>query len=1326
VHTFVIALQIICVLVVFIECMIVLRRWKRSVHTFLFMSCIALFVNCIGYLLELLSTSIESYLTALKLSYVGREWYVFFMFLFVAELTGKKLPLFVRNIIIIFNLTVNTSIFLTPLTNIYYTDISFDTSGALPLFIHGDGILHHINMGFQIIYIVIGMAWLFAAGIKSKSKLAVKRFTTVIIAVFIESLFFIIKLIGIPGLTEYYDITMIGFIISTIIMFVAIFSYDLLGTQELAKEYIIDRLSEGIIAVDNEGEVQYVNAPAKRLFPALANKKKRYRVDSDKAKALSEIKDAARNDTSITIGEHIYTPEENELIYGGEIVGKLYALVDDTEHYRYMEELEKQKDIADNANEAKSRFLANMSHEIRTPINAVLGMDEMILRESGEKHIRGYASDIMSAGKTLLSLINDILDFSKVEEGKMEIIPVQYELSSLINDLVNMIRGRADKKGLSFNISVDEKIPHILLGDEIRIKQCVLNLLTNAVKYTEKGFVNLKVGFLPAKNDEYVMLKFSVEDSGIGMKPEDIEKLFSPYKRIDEKRNRNIEGTGLGMTITRQLLELMGSSLDVKSVYGEGTSVSFEVEQKIVSRDEIGNFAGRLDEVGGDFEEYHELFHAPDARILVVDDTEMNLTVIQSLLKKTAVRVDTALSGRDAVSLCEVNKYDLVFIDHMMPDMDGVETLKAIRSSGKNTQTPAIALTANAVSGAREMYLDAGFNDYLSKPVDGSKLEKLMAGLIPKDKLLLAAPEESRDSLSTAGRSKILVIDDDESVCALIESILGNLYDISVIHTGAEAENAATSVKPDLILLDIHLGDANGFDIMRVFKENEQISDIPVLLVTGDNDTVTEENGFKVGASDYIRKPFVPDVLKQRVKRIIDLYHYQRSIEEEVEVQTRRSCRLAREMMITLSKTVDTKDHYTDGHSRRVAALCAEIGRRLGKSESEQILLYEIGLLHDIGKIGIREDIIRKNTRLSDDEFAEVKSHTVKGFEILKHIHDMPKLREGARWHHERFDGSGYPDGLKGDEIPESARIACIADCYDAMTSTRTYSVPKRQEDVRAEIERCKGKWFDPEIADVMLAMIDEDKDYRMNENSSGGDIWKGYERLWEKPDDAELGKSDVIAGKGRRPEMESQKAPEEMLPEWIARIPEIDEKAGLKNCGSVSGYMSVLDVFYKTAGAKADEIESFYDKGDIENYTIKVHALKSSARIIGAAKLSHLAEELESAGKEKNKALITEKTETLLQMYRELEKRLRERDSEEKDLLEIDEKSLKEAFWTISEVSQSMDYEMMENLLGDLRSYRLDERSEGYLKKIEGLLTDLDWEGIAKTAENYLAGSEV
>ena len=289
-----------------------------------------------------------------------------------------------------------------------------------------------------------------------------------------------------------------------------------------------------------------------------------------------------------------------------------------------------------------------MSHEIRTPINAVLGMDEMILRESTETPIRTYAANIMSAGKTLLSLINDILDLSKVEEGKMEIIPVQYDLSSLINDLVNMTRDRAIKKGLKFNINVDRHIPRLLTGDEIRIRQCVMNLLTNAVKYTETGEVTLTISFTTGENTAsgHILLDFKVEDTGIGMKAEDMEKLFSPYKRIEEKRNRAIEGTGLGMSITRQLLELMGSALKVKSEYGKGSEFSFAIDQEVVKWEEIGDVAARFGELSDRGYEYHELFHAPEARILVVDDTEMNLTVMQSLLKKTRIKIDTALSGR--------------------------------------------------------------------------------------------------------------------------------------------------------------------------------------------------------------------------------------------------------------------------------------------------------------------------------------------------------------------------------------------------------------------------------------------------------------------------------------------------------------------------------------------------------------------------------------------------------------------------------------------------------------------------------------------------------
>ena len=1214
-------IQYVCIFGLFIESWIVIRKWKNKIHTFLLLSFISALVNNLGYLLELRSVSLDAYVSSLKFSYLGRVWYAFFMFLFLSELIRFKIPTIILRFLIVLHAAIYMVVMTVQYHSLYYSTIYFESAGPIPRIVHTNGPVHHIFMLLQICYIVIGLGLLGRAGHKEKNRFTRKRYFIVMLAIFVESLFFVIQLFNLLPFTNVFDVTLLGYFFGTIIMLVAIFSYDLLGTKEIAKDFIVDRISEGIIAVDNDGIIRYYNEPALELFPELA----------DHATTVpAEIINAISGDVNIQRNDRIYRPEDNDLVHEGKVFGTIYALVDETEHVRYMAELQKQRDIADNANAAKSRFLANMSHEIRTPINAVLGMDEMILRESREETIRTYASDIMSAGKTLLSLINDILDLSKVEEGRMEIVPVQYELATLINDLVNMISDRAVKKSLKFNVEVNENIPHVLLGDEMRIRQCALNVLTNAVKYTEKGSVLLKIDY-SEKDWENIYLKFTVSDTGIGMKEEDIEKLFQPYQRIEEARNRAIEGTGLGMSITRQLLELMGTELEVTSEYGKGSTFTFAIEQQIIDPDKIGDYANKFSDKKENSYTYRELFHAPDARILVVDDTEMNLTVMQSLLKQTQIHIDTASTGKDAITLTTVNKYDVLFIDHMMPDMDGIETLKKIRENMKNQGTPAVALTANAVSGARDNYISSGFSDYLSKPVDSTLLEKMLYTYLPKDKLKETTDEGGKaEDNNLLDRSKIFVIDDDETICSTIKNILSPFYEIKISLTGADAVKKIIEYNPDLILLDIHLSDGNGFEIMDSLKKEDQTAAIPILLVTGDEDTQTEENAFRRGASDFIRKPFVADILKQRTKRIIALYHYQRSIEDEVRKQTGRSKRLSREMMLALSKTVDTKDHYTDGHSRRVAAMAAEIARRLGKTADEQIEIFEIGLLHDIGKIGVHEDIIHKETRLTDDEFSEIRAHTLKGDEILKEITDMPRLRQGARWHHEHYDGKGYPDGLAGNDIPEAARIVCVADCYDAMTSTRTYSVPKKQSEVRAEIERCKNTWFDPVIADVMLAMIDEDKDYRMNETADIGWIWKEYDRLWVNPSDENVSIS-VSADNAGKLSLSEEK---DMLPEDLTSLKDIDTKAGIRNCGSAEGYLAVLNTFYKTSGNKLTEIKKYYDDSDWDNFTVKVHALKSSAGIIGAAELSKFAERIEVAGKEKDTETIRRNIQDMLDLY--------------------------------------------------------------------------------------------
>ena len=387
------------------------------------------------------------------------------------------------------------------------------------------------------------------------------------------------------------------------------------------------------------------------------------------------------------------------------------------------------------ANEAKGKFLAHMSHEIRTPINAVLGMDEMILRETKESNIREYAMDIYSAGQTLLALINDILDFSKIESGKMEIVPVLYDFSSFIHDLVNMTAQRAADKNLCFTVEIDHTIPSRLYGDDVRLRQVLTNILTNAVKYTHEGTVWLRV-----KNQnagDMAHLWFEVEDTGIGIKKEDLPKLSAEFERIEEDRNRNIEGSGLGMNITIQLLTLLGSRLQVESEYGKGSKFFFELEQKIIDDTPIGDFETKVRQAADTYS-YDTSIYAPDAEILVVDDNAVNRKVLRSLLKETQIQVTDADGGAQCLRLVQERHFDLIFLDHMMPEMDGVETLHHIKDLPQCPckDTPIIVLTANAVSGAKEKYLLEGFDDFLSKPIMPKKLEAMLKTYLPKGLIL--------------------------------------------------------------------------------------------------------------------------------------------------------------------------------------------------------------------------------------------------------------------------------------------------------------------------------------------------------------------------------------------------------------------------------------------------------------------------------------------------------------------------------------------------------------------------------------------------------------
>ena len=458
------------------------------------------------------------------------------------------------------------------------------------------------------------------------------------------------------------------------------------------------------------------------------------------------------------------------------------------------------------------------------------------------------------------------------------------------------------------------------------------------------------------------------------------------------------------------------------------------------------------------------------AKILLVDDNEISLMMTEMVLLEMHYDVTTATSGEAAIERLQKASYDLMLLDIVMEGLSGIETLARIREMPEIRDIRAIFLTSSSQMTDMTEAIRLGALDFIRKPT------------LPEN--LLSAVQQA---LLVRKKDSILAVDDDEISHLAIGGMFGIRYDVRSVYSGPEALAELEKEKPSLVLLDLNMPGMNGLEVLERIRDIEGCEELPVVFLTADTSPETEAKIFAAGAMDFIAKPMIMQIAMHRVRRILEHKHLQDSLHDEVERKIRafqeskrRIVNLSEQIIRALASAIDAKDSYTKGHSSRVAGYARELARRLGKPATRRAEIYNVALLHDVGKIGILNSIINKPGRLTDEEYAIIKSHAKTGYEILKPISEMPELSIGARWHHERYDGKGYPDGLSGKEIPETARIICVADCYDAMSSDRVYRKALPQAIVREEIERNKGTQFDPDIAEVMLQMIDEDVDYKM------------------------------------------------------------------------------------------------------------------------------------------------------------------------------------------------------------------------------------------------------
>ncbi len=861
------------------------------------------------------------------------------------------------------------------------------------------------------------------------------------------------------------------------------------------------------------------------------------------------------------------------------------------ENRRAREEAEKVEEL----NRAQNRFFSNMSHEIRTPINTILGLNEVTLRRGDlPDDVISDARSIEGAGSMLLAMVNDILDMSRLESGSMDIVPVSYSINDMLSELWNMIRPRAQAKGLTLKVDVDPSTPSELFGDEVRIKQILINILTNAIKYTKEGSVRLYIESEQTGDNE-VMLTYAITDTGMGIKKEAMPHLFDAFKRVDEEKNRNIEGTGLGLSIVKQLVDLMNGEVTVNSVYMQGSTFVVKLRQDIVNPDPVGTL-----KIGGQPEsethgEYKQSFEAPDASILIVDDNALNIRVERKLLEATKVHSDTALSGTEALGKTLRTQYDVILMDHLMPEMDGIECLAKIReqAGGLNKDTPVIALTANAGSENQELYRASGFDDYLCKPVSGSKLEEMLMKHIKKEKIIVTgssapAPDQYEAETNDFTRKSALSIT-TSSLCdlpsAAIRSLGIGIIPISIKTQRGVFWDGVETVADEVVRYVEETGEYAGTEPPTVEEfENffaEKLAETRhIIHITISSDSSDEYDRALQAASAFGNVTIFDSGLVSSAIGLVVL----------------AACRMAQQ-----NYNVQTIISELEKFKKRIDATFiidnTEFMCRSGRMSESLNMIAGALLLHPM-------------IRLKDGK--------------LK----VSKLWFGRR-EKARRNYIAYMLRNKKDIDPDILFITYVG--------LSEYELGAIEKEIRRRAD-FKRIIFKKASAAVSV-------------NSGSGTFCVLYMKKADKAFDiASLipDENTILAEQSDIQTVEEDtadhaEASQRMIMENILDgLKGIDVKKGMENCGSLEAYKPVLDIYYTNIDEEADELIGLFNKQDWNGYMVKVHAVKGTSRLIGAMELANRAQELEDAARNRDERFIVQNHEGFIMEYRSFKNVLR------------------------------------------------------------------------------------